>query len=284
MSKVIPINLLNTYKGKVTQLCQVMKLTLKDGTVMGFTSFDQDIILQEEPTVIYKALTGMTPTAVSSSSAFNVDNLDIEGFLSDERITESDIKAGRYDYADIVISEMSWKDKPYSLFKLNIKRFGKLGEIRVEGGKFIAEIRGLMQYLQNNIGELYQTSCRAYLGDSKCGVDLIPFTFDSSVLTVESNRSITCNLNNDTGYFDGGKITFLTGLNINLTLEVKSWNLATQTIEFQLPTNYTINIGDTFRVVKGCDGLIKTCQDVFGNAKRFRGEPYIPQTEALVRT
>lgn len=281
--KTIPINLLNHYKQQVTTLCQIFKLTLRDGTVLGFTSFDQDIEFTDEPGVIYKAYSGMTPTAISSTNAFNVDNLDVEGYLEDDRITESDLKSGKYDFSDVLIAELNWNDKPYSTAKLNIKRVGKLGEVRIEGGKFLAEIRGLMQYLQNNIGSLYQTTCRAVLGDAKCGVNLASYTYASSVSAISLNRIITCDLTNSDSYFNSGSITFTSGLNTGLSLEVKSWNAVSHQLELQLPANYVIAVGDTFTAVRGCSKSITECQDVFGNAINFRGEPYIPQTETLIR-
>lgn len=278
--KVIPIQLLNHYKQEVTTLAQVFKLTLRNGEVMGFTSFDKDIVFSEEPNLIYKAFSGMTPTAVNSSSAFNVDGLEVQGFLEDSRITESDLKYGKYDYADVLIGELNWADTPYSWSKVNIKRKGKLGEARIEGGKFIVEIRGLTQQLQNKIGFLSQSSCRANLGDSKCGVNLSSFKENSLVTDIDENIYIYTTLINVSQYFNGGKITFTSGLNKGLSYEVKSWDGLK--LELQIPANYKINIGDTFEVFVGCDKSIKTCQDRFGNAVNFRGEPFIPVTSILV--
>ena len=278
--KTIPINLLNHYKQEVTTLAQVFKLTLRNGEVMGFTSFDKDIVFTEEPQLIYKAFSGMTPSAVNSSSNFSVGGLDVEGFLEDSRITESDLKYGKYDYADVIIGELNWNDLPYSWSKVNIKRKGKLGEVRIEGGKFIGEIRGLTQSLQNKIGSIYQTTCRANLGDSKCGVNLNSFKEISTVTDIVDNIYIYTTLTNTNGYFNGGKITFTSGLNNGLSYEIKSWDGIK--IELQIPANYKINLGDSFTVFVGCDKSITTCQDRFGNAINFRGEPFIPITSTLV--
>jgi uncharacterized phage protein (TIGR02218 family) len=264
----------------VTTIAKVFKLTLRNGETMGFTSFDQDIVFSEETNVIYKAGSGMTPTAISSSSKFNVDNLDVEGFLEDDRITESDLKYGKYDYASVVIGELNWADKPYSWTKVDKSRKGKIGEIKIEGGKFVAEIRGLAQNLQNKIGPLYQTTCRADLFDNKCKVNSLAFKSSGYVSDVVGNIAIYTFIDKEIGYFDGGKITFLTGLNSTLTYEVKSWDGVK--IELQIPANYIINISDTFEVFRGCNKTIKGCQDDFGNAVNFRGEPYIPITSQIL--
>lgn len=285
--KVIPIALEQHYKEDRLYLAQCFRLGLTNGTVMGFTSFDEDIIFAEEPNVVYRGLGGMTPSAIASTSAFDVDNLEVEGYLEDDRITDSDIKAGLYDYADVDIFEINWNDLPYSYGKVNDKRSGKLGEIRLERGKFIAEIRGLMQYFQNLVGTKFQGTCRANFGDAKCKVDLTPFTFTAVVQSVSFNKYLTLTgLTQEDGYFEGGKLIFTNGLNNTTVAEIKAWTLATQLLEIQLPANYVINPDDTVTLIKGCKKEIDYCliNNVHtGNKTRFfRGEPYIPQLQTLI--
>ncbi len=277
MKNIYPA-LLNHYKQEETTLAQIFKLTLRNGEVMGFTSFDEDILMDDG--VVYKAFSGMTPSAVSSTSQFNVDNLSVEGFLEDDRITEADLKYGKYDYADVIIAELNWNDEPYDWSKTNIKRVGKLGEVKIQDGKFSAEIRGLQQELANKVGVLYQTTCRARFGDNRCGVNTDNYSELSSVDTITNNLRITANLTAANGYYNGGSILFTSGLNTGLVYEVKStWG---NIIDLQIPANYVIAVGDTFKIVRGCNKTIKTCQDIFGNAVNFRGEPYIPSDGEVI--
>jgi len=276
--KQIPVDLLNHYLQEETTLAQIFKLTLKNGEVMGFTSFDKDILMDDG--VIYKAFSGMTPSAISSTSQFNVDNLDIEGFVEDDRITEADLKYGKYDYADVVIAELNWADTPYSWDKVNIKRIGKLGEVKIQDGKFIAEIRGLQQQLANRVGVLYQTTCRARFGDNRCGVNANDFSELSSVDNIDGNIRIYTTLTADNGYYNGGSIQFTSGLNTGLIYEVKSyWG---NMVDLQIPANYLIAVGDTFKIIRGCNKTIRVCNDVFNNAANFRAEPYIPISGEII--
>ncbi len=276
--KQIPISLLEHYKQPEQTLAQIVKLTLRNGEVMGFTSFDKDILMGDG--ITYKAFSGMTPSAVSSTSQFNVDNLDIEGFLEDDRITEADLKYGKYDYADVIIAELNWADTPYNWNKVNIKRVGKLGEVKIQDGKFVAEIRGLQQELTNKTGQLYQTTCRARFGDNRCGVNTDDFSELSSVNGLENNLRIYADLTAPNGYYNGGSILFTSGLNTNLVYEVKStWG---NIIDLQIPANYLIAVGDTFKIVRGCNKTIKTCTEIFNNSVNFRGEPYIPVSGEII--
>lgn len=63
---------------------------------MGFTSHDEDLFFDG---VNYEATTGFEPSVVDTTADMSVDNLDVEGMLSDDRITEDDIAAGLYDFA-----------------------------------------------------------------------------------------------------------------------------------------------------------------------------------------
>lgn len=280
MSKIIPIQLENHYKQQNTTIAKICKLTLRNGKKLGFTSFDKDIIFEDEPDLVYKAFNGMTPSAIVSSTDYSPDNLEVEGFINSEEITETKIKLGEFDYADVVFGAINWNDKPYNWTKVDILRVGKTAEIRIENGKFIAEIFGLMNELNKNVGPLYQSTCRAMLGDNKCKVNLDNYKYPGSVLGVIENIKFDTTLTNPDNHFNNGVVVFLTGENAGMSYEVKSFLDAI--VELQIPANFTISSGDTFEIYRGCDRTIKTCQDVFGNAINFRGEPYIPNSGDVV--
>lgn len=278
--KTLPTNYQNSLTQRVQTLTICWRLVLTNGQVMGFTSFNRDITFTDDPGVTYKAATGFSPTAVQTSTDMTVDNLEVTGILSSSAITESDLNSGKYDYASVQVLRLNWMDKPYALSKCEILRTGILGQTTINDNQYQAEVRGLLQYYQFKVGDLYQPACRATLGDSQCTVDLTAFTFSSSVLTVSDNQVITSNLTNPDNFFANGNITFTSGLNAGLTMEVKYNQQANGTVTLELPMNYTVNVGDTFDIVKGCDHSIEVCV-TFNNAVNFRGEPYLPGLDFL---
>lgn len=280
--KTIPQSYLTAVGKTVLTLSNLWRLELTDGTVLGFTSFNRDIVLSDDPGVIYKAKTGFTPTAISTSEKFNVDNLEVQGYLVDDEITASDLNAGRYDNAKVIVSSFDWMNKPYAKSKNNILMVGKLGEVRMNNSTYQAEVRSLTQEYQYNVGPLLQPSCRALLGDSICQKDLTNFRFNSVVEAVSSNRVITCNLEQDDKFYTNGVVKFTSGLNNGLKREVKHWTLSNKTLELQLPMNFKVEIGDTFEITAGCDGVFDTCVDIFDNAVNFDGEPDIPGQDFLM--
>lgn len=146
------------------------KVTRSDSVVLGFTEHDKNIIFND---ITYEASTGFTPSAVATNSNLSSDNLDVDGLLDSNSITEEDIMAGLFDFAEIEIFKVNFNDLTQGSIVL---RRGKLGEVSLRNNQFTAEIRGLTESLNQQVGELYSPLCRAKLGDSKCKVDLSSFT------------------------------------------------------------------------------------------------------------
>lgn len=278
--KVIPLAIKQMQTSQKMTLATLWRLKLNDGTVLGFTSFNKDIVLADDSGVVYKARTGFTPTAIQSSEQFNVDNLEVEGFLDSESITEADLNSGRFDFAEVIIMKIDYTSKPYRMDKTEDLRFGVLGEAKIGKTSYQIEIRGLTQFFQFSVGDLYQPACRATLGDSKCKVNLAPYTFTSSVLTVSDNTFITTSLTNADDYFSNGMIVFTSGLNNGLKMEVKFYKNTDGLITLQLPMNYQINVGDTFMIIKGCKNNRESCVS-FNNMINYRGEPDMPGMDFL---
>lgn len=262
---------------EVTTLATCWQLTRRDGTVMGFTDYDADLVLGG---VIYVAATGFTPTAVEYSASLSVDNVDIEGMLDAGSITEADLIAGRYDYAEIEVFMVNYTD--ISQGRLHVKT-GWLGEVTVRAGQFIAEVRGLSQPLSQRIGELYAPACRAKLGDGRCGVNMVAYRASGTITGVISNSICADSLREESaGYFSYGKLTFTSGDNAGYSVEIKEYS--NKQFILTLPMPYAIAVGDAYEAEVGCDKTLKTCAERFGNALNFRGEPHIPGLDRMLET
>jgi uncharacterized phage protein (TIGR02218 family) len=269
--------LLNHLKGEVTTLATCWKVTRLDGQVFGFTDHVENLLIDG---VLYRASTGYTPTAVATSADLSVDNLDVEGLLDDPTITEVDIMAGKWDNARIEIFQVNYRDLTAGKLAL---RSGRLGEVRLENGRFVAELRGLAQALARNLGELYSPTCRADLGDARCKVNLASFTVAGSVTGVTSARVFQDTSRGEpAGWFDYGLLTWTSGANSGLAMEVKAYTPGQ--FELQLPMPYAIAVGDAYNVHAGCQKrLIEDCKQKFNNAINFRGEPHIPGLDQVLR-
>jgi uncharacterized phage protein (TIGR02218 family) len=244
---------------------------------MGFTDHVQDLVIESQ---LYKASTGFSPTTIETNHQFSVDNLDVAGILDDASLTESDIMAGLYDFAEVHIFMVNSQDLSQGLIT---HRKGWLGEVSLKKGQFTAEVRGLAQKLSQNIGELYSPTCRAILGDSRCQINLSSYTISGSVSGVFSGHLFKYDtLTQSTGYFSKGEVHWLTGQNAGRRMEIKEF--VNKEITLMLPMLSPIAVGDTFEAIAGCDKILKTCSSTFHNALNFRGEPYVPGMDKILST
>lgn len=267
--KIIPIALKNHIAGRVKSLSMCWLITRTDGVVQGFTDAMADLTVSGQ---LYKAVTGFEPSAIESTSQMAVDNMEINGLFNSSAVTPSDVYAGIYSDARIAafyVNRLSPADGVMSM-----KR-GYIGQISWELGKFVVEVRGVMQPFSQNIVELCSETCRASLGDARCKVGMAQYTVTGTVATVAGNRVLTdtARLEPD-GYFRYGVLKFTSGSNSGLAMEVKSFT--NKTIELLLPLSRPISPGDTYTMTAGCDRTAPTCNDRFNNILNFRGEPYVP--------
>jgi uncharacterized phage protein (TIGR02218 family) len=267
--------------GEVTTLATCWKLKRQDNTIFGFTNLDRDIVFES---VTYKANTGFTPSAIVNTSSLAVDNLDVEGMLSSGSITEIDILAGRYDFAEIEIFQVNYNDLTQGSLKL---RRGWLGEVSLHKQQFVAEIRGLTQRLSQTIGELFSPSCRATLGDNRCKVNMSLHTVTGNITAATNSQIFQDSSRTElSDIFTFGTISFTSGANNGLSMEVKEYLRISSIGRFQLvlPMPYTITVGDTYSLTKGCDKTIKTCFARYNNVTNFRGEPSVPGLDRMLET
>lgn len=261
----------------VTTLATCWRVKRKDGVELYFTEHDRDIVVDGNS---YQAASAMGVSAVSSQLGMTVDNLEFDGMLSADAICEEDILAGRYDHAEITVFMVNYEDPSMGMLAL---KTGWLGEVTLHGGQFIAEIRGLTSRLQQMIGEVYTSTCRAGFGDARCGKNAEDLTVEGAVTSVETAYAFFDSAREEPGdYFAYGLITFTSGANEELSMEVRDYNNGR--FGLFLPMPYAIEVGDSYRAVAGCDKIFATCVNRFDNAMNFRGEPHVPGTDRLLET
>jgi uncharacterized phage protein (TIGR02218 family) len=152
-----------------TSLATCWRVQRLDGAIYAFTDLDRDITISG---TTYAAATGFQRAAIASASNLSVDETELIGFVDGATVTAIDLDAGRWDGASVRIFVVNWSDPAHLDVKM---RKGVLGEASIlDNGTWRAEIRGLAQWLQQTIGELYSPECRADLGDGRCRLPIRP--------------------------------------------------------------------------------------------------------------
>ncbi len=280
--RAIPSALQDKLDSGVTTLCRCWVLTRRDGATQGFTDHDEDIALDG---VLCRAGTGLTASEATAQSGLAVTSSEISGALNDDALTEDELAAGLYDAAEVACWLVDWSDPALRLLLTK----GTLGEVRRQGSAFIAEVRGLADALSQERGRLYTAACSADLGDARCTVDLSdPALRGSGVIVALTGSSSFTASGLDAfadGWFAAGKLSWTSGANSGLAMEVKRHGFANgvATVELWQAMAQPLAPGDGFTVTAGCDKRLDTCRDRFANAVNFRGFPHIPGNDFVVR-
>jgi uncharacterized phage protein (TIGR02218 family) len=263
-----------------TTLCWCWRLTRRDSVRQGFTDHDRDLVFDG---TTFEAAAGFTASEIKDAVGLNVDNLEVTSAISSERLAEADLAAGIYDDARVEIFRVNWQDPSQRV----LMRTGSLGEVRRSGRAFTAEVRGLAHYLQQPKGRLFQYTCDADLGDSRCGIDLGSSTYrgTGAVVSVASPRRFTASgLDAYTSdWFTHGLLSFTSGAASGQAIEVKMHVQAAGVVTLELwqGARLPLEAGQTFSVSAGCDKQLETCRAKFSNAVYFRGFPHMPGNDFL---
>lgn len=264
---------------EVTTLATCWKVTLRDGTILGFTDHVDDLVISG---LTYDAAIGYTPSAIQTSSTLDVDNLELIGGIDEASINAVDLVSGKWDFAAIRIFQVNYKDLSQGAIEL---RSGTLGQVTRNKSMFQAELRGKGQALTQGIGRVHMPACDADLGDARCKINLVTFpdaTANGSISSVTSRIVFTdASLLQPTDWFAGGLITFTSGFNNGFAREVKAY-AGGGVITLQEAVPFAVAVSDTYTMSAGCDKAFSTCKNKFNNVINFRGFPHLPGVDRLL--
>ena len=261
-----------------TTLATCWRITRRDGAVLGFTDHDRALNFDDTQ---FLPDSGASGSSLSSSADLAVDNSDIEGALSADALSASDLVSGRYDGASVEIFRVNWAAP---VQRLLLKK-AVIGEVKRIGNAFKAELRGLSHHLDQPTGRLYQRLCDVNLGSSECGVDLADPAFKTTgeVTALRDSQSFVASgfASFADSWFAHGLLTWVSGANAGLTAHIKT-QTASGAIALWLPAGAAIALGDSFTASAGCDKRFATCREKFANAINFRGQPFMPGNDFAI--
>lgn len=283
----ISSNLLAHLQQEAMTLALCVKLTRVDGTIMGFTTYDHNLILSNGDGTFqtYDPSNSFEPTSIRQEASQGVDNVEIDGILKSTDITDSDVIAGKYDDATVQVYLCNYRSPADgAITMLN----GTIGEITFRDGSFTCEIRSLSQFMQQQIGELISPTCRVLqLGDARCKIALGPYQFARTITVIDSVYQFRVTDASVTDYYTYGRVWATSGANsgLGITREIKDHNFSTPSaiIVIQEAFPYPFTVGDNLMLEAGCDRQLSSCRDKFANLVNFRAEPYVPGVDQLLR-
>ncbi|MDO5528362.1 MAG: DUF2163 domain-containing protein [Paracoccus sp. (in: a-proteobacteria)] len=266
---------------RITYRARVWIVAPREGAPIGFTDHDCPL---EVDGVICLPDAGLSARAIVQSTGLSVDNSEAEGALSSAAITEADIFAGRWDGAEVTLTELDWRDlgRRVILFR------GHLGEITRSAGAFRAELRGLAEPLGASRGRVFHPRCPAVLGDADCGVDLGAEGRFADAVVIEAEGA-ELRLSGAEGFADGwfthGAASVRSGAALGLNVAVRddrAGDGGARLISLWAEPGAALVPGDAVRLTAGCDKTMRHCRLKFGNQLNFRGFPHLPAEDWLM--
>jgi uncharacterized phage protein (TIGR02218 family) len=271
---------------EVTRLAMCWRIVRRDGVVLGFTAHDQDIIYLGQR---YRSAPSLVPSALVRSAGTSVDSIDVRGALSHAAISEVDLLAGRFDLAALYMFMLDWLHPEAGQIDLGS---GRLGSVSSDGHAFRVEVRGLTDALNRPVVEMTSSECRAELGDKRCRVALRRFTRLSAVMSVQNEQVFEADgLSSYLDAYAYGRLRWISGASSGLVSDVLASEILSETtfdiarvrITLRDAPPIALGLGDRFEISFGCDKRYVTCLGRFGNQLNFRGEPFVPGVDALLR-
>lgn len=269
------------YRQTTTHLAMYWRVTRQDGQVYGWVDHDRDIVIDG---VTYVASAGLGTSAAQSTMDLQPGTLDVTAFM--DVSSEAEIEAGVWDEAQVTVFEARWDVPPTAVDQAhcNILPVRRLGKIDRKSGAFQAQLHGLLEQLDTQIGRVFGPTCPWRLGDSRCQVDLGPWTRTGTVTGRGEDARFSFSddgQGEEAGWFSEGVLTVTSGQNTGRSVDVRQWEPPWFHLHRPLP--YPVAVGDTYSAVRGDNKTFTTCTLVFNNKDNFGGFPFLPGGDMVLR-
>ena len=264
-----------------TRYAECIKLVRSDGMTFRFTAHDEDIRIVEADNQMhtYKASGSFKMYALEMTSGLAVSNMDIEGMVTDDAITEFDLQAGKFDNARVELFIVYWANSEIGTLPL---RTAWIGDITTTGSSYKVDLRGIAARLGQKFIPLTSLYCRHHFCDAKCGLDRADYQTTAVVSSSAGSRVLYIgNMADFVGTpYKWGLIEFMNGGNAGLSMDIIAQ--AANRFELFLAMPNKVEDGAVVRLTKGCAKTYDACA-VYKNVPNFGGEPFIAGSDLLAR-
>lgn len=160
MTRTIPAGIAaDLVAGRIT-LARCLRLDLRDGTSLGFTTLDSAISVNlGDGALSYSASTGAIPSAVQLALGLASDNFEVRGPIT-SLVTRAGVLGGRYNRARARLFEVDQTALGDVIGLLS----GRVTQAKVEAGSWIFEVRSAADAFNQTIGHVLTPYCKHDFG------------------------------------------------------------------------------------------------------------------------
>tara|TARA_R100000951_G_scaffold114960_1_gene121519 strand:+ start:18150 stop:19013 length:864 start_codon:yes stop_codon:yes gene_type:complete len=216
-----------------------------------------------------------------SGSAYSIE---VSGAIDSDLLTNSDLNNGVYRGAEVVEYIVDPK-YPYAGALRTYRYY--IQDIKWDGEVFQTTCGGIQDSVKRKKGGIFSRQCVVQLYGEYCGVNKADHRFPSSgeatVDSIQDYRGFSSVGfpvgTNDASQLLFGVIEWVSGDNQGRTSTIIQYSAETFRIAERLPKS--IQVGDTFTALKGCQKTIAACNG-FNNFANYQGAPYVRGSSASV--
>ena len=226
--------------------------------------------------LVLRAAPGIRPAALRSTTDVAGDDAQMEGALSHDAISASDLAAGRFDGAAVGVGTIDWQSgKGDVLFR------GTIGRTEAGEDGFSAELSSLKSALDFDPIPRTSPGCRARFCGPGCNISPPRFTREAMVLSVDAAANGVMFDGIAASDFVFGELRWMNGPATGLRHAIRARDNGALVLDGSIPDG--VGPGTRAQLREGCNRTIATCAARFDNAVNFRGEPYLPGNDLVAR-
>lgn len=258
--------------------CSLVLITTELGANYGYTDYPTPLLyggITYDPSPSLTRLRNyQTSTSASNSQKGEIIRV---GDFSDE-----ELMSGLFDTAIIKVMRVVPTRLDLGHYLINED---SIAATRWSENTLHFDILDFFRGLNATVGTQNSPYCRHTFGDQfsdtkkgACTLNANNFTYNLTVTSVVKQRlqfTVTSSL--PEGRLANGNFTWTLGHNAGAKDTIKSDTAVgnVHTITLFIPSTFAITVGDTIRVVTGCDGTFQTCNSVYSNGRNFGGNPLL---------
>lgn len=264
-------------------LADLYQITLASGTIVRWTSFDQDVSW-----AVY-AWSADCPVLTRGTTrvviGVEVDTLDVTiAPRPADTIAGLPLlaaaRAGAFDGALLKLYR-AFMAQDGSAIGAVMRFSGRFADVDMGRTALAVRVNSNAEALAVQLPRnTYSPTCLRTLYTPGCDVSKAAFTVTSSAGSGSTASQILCSLSGAANWWDMGGLQFTSGALNGTRRTIKSY--AGGAVSLFAPLPAVPAVGDTFAVYPGCDKTLATCISKFNNKAKFRGCPFIPSPETAI--
>lgn len=273
----------------VTHRADTFKVTLADGTIYRWTTFETDLVISAN--TFLAGGTGAAPLVkrgpYSQNSRLVIDTLDLEllgkGFTIGGIALPLKAAQGYFDFARVQVDHIIMPTPGDVTTFGPIASFfeGRVAQVEPVGPNVHLRLKSELEALNVMLPKfLAQPACGNVIYDTNCALVKASWT-DPGTVSSSTTTTVTTGTAAITAkaadFYNGGVIRFTSGALSGLRRAIADW--ATPTLTLALPLPSAPAGGVTFDVYPNCLGQKTQCNSKFSNLVHFRGYPHVPTQE-----